>query len=173
MRIVLAAGLLPFLFQFGGLFKTDYFVPANKLSGIGVDREQISDAVLNRRSELMVASQTFSIMRDPQALEGAQRITGPKLKRIFADASKKSGLPISLISAVAYLESWGNAAAQSPAGPKGVMQIAGGTARDGPAHDLCHQISSRERAKAGPRQTRKDHNQAGSPPSALSGSRPG
>lgn len=107
----------------------DTFVPAHRLTGIGVDRASISDAVLARRTELMIDTQTFSIMRDPQALAGAKRITSPKLQKIFDNAAKQSGLPASLISAVAYLESWGDPNAESPAGPKGVMQIAHATAR--------------------------------------------
>ena len=51
------------------------------------------------------------------------------MRKIFAEAERQSGLPAMLISAVAYLESGGNANAQSPTGPKGVMQIASGTGR--------------------------------------------
>lgn len=119
--------LLPLLApQFGWLLKRDYFVPANTLTGIGVSRSELSPGVLDRRTELMIESQTFSILRDPQALEGAKRITG--LKKLFQQASTQSGVPASFIAAVAYLESWGNPVAQSPAGPKGMMQIAQGTA---------------------------------------------
>jgi len=47
----------------------------------------MSEEVLARRTELMIDSQTFGIMRDPQALAGAQRITSPKLQAIFQDAA--------------------------------------------------------------------------------------
>src|SRR5262245_7440988 len=99
------------------------FVPSLRLSGIGTDRAGITDAVLERRTQLMVESQTFGILRDPRALEGAERVTGPKLKRLFESASRTSGLPASFIAAIAYLESFGEAKAESPAGPKGMMQI--------------------------------------------------
>lgn len=113
-----------------GLFsRRDYFVPANTLSGIGVGRADVSEAVLARRTELMIESQTFSILRDPQALAGAKRITSPKLQALFADASRRSGVPASFLAAIAYLESWGISNAQSPAGPKGIMQIAAATGR--------------------------------------------
>jgi hypothetical protein len=112
-----------------GWFQKDGFTPANRLSGIGVDRQKISDVVLQRRSQLMTDSMTFAIMRDPQALTGAQRINSPKLQKIFQSAARQSGLPASFLSAISYLESWGNAKAESPAGPKGIMQIAGATAR--------------------------------------------
>ena len=115
--------------QFGWLTKKDYFVPSTTLSGIGLGRSEMSDAVLARRTDFMIDSQTLSIMRDPQALAGAQRITGPRLKKIFEDASRRSGLPASTIAAVAYLESWGRADVQSPSGPKGIMQIAQATAK--------------------------------------------
>ena len=80
--------------QFGWLNKKDYFVPSTTLSGIGLGRSEMSDAILARRTEFMIDSQTFSIMRDPQALAGAQRITGPRLKKVFQDASRRSGLPV-------------------------------------------------------------------------------
>ena len=112
-----------------GWLQKDTFAPANRLSGIGVDREKMSDIVLQRRSQLMTDSMTFAIMRDPEALAGAERITGAKLQRIFQSASRQSGLPVSFLSAISYLESWGNAKAESPAGPKGIMQIAAATAR--------------------------------------------
>ncbi len=109
--------------------RADLFQPTHRLSGIGVDRKEVSEMVLAKRTELMIASQTFSIMRDPHALEGAKRINSPGLQKIFADASKQSGWPASLISAVAYLESFGDPKAQSYAGPKGIMQFAAATGR--------------------------------------------
>ncbi|HYP06417.1 MAG TPA: transglycosylase SLT domain-containing protein [Bryobacteraceae bacterium] len=115
--------------QFGGFFKKETFVPTNRLSGVGVDRERMSEGVLNRRSQLMIESQTFTILRDPEALAGAERITSPRLWSLFERAGQQSGLPASFVAAISYLESWGKANAESPAGPKGIMQIAGGTAR--------------------------------------------
>ncbi len=109
--------------------RTEYFTPQHRLSGIGVDRAEISAAVLESRTERMIQSQTFAIMRELQATEGAERITGPLLTRIFRRASSTSHLPASLIAAVAYLESWGDAKAVSPAGPKGIMQFSEATAR--------------------------------------------
>ncbi len=77
----------------------------------------------------MIQSQTFTIMREPQAVAGAERITGARLAPIFRRAADASGWPVSLISAVAYLESWGDAQAASPAGPRGIMQFSEATAR--------------------------------------------
>src|SRR4051794_16837718 len=90
-----------------GWLQKDSFTPANRLSGVGVDREKMSDIILQRRSQLMTDSMTFAIMRDPEALAGAQRINSPKLQRIFQTASRQSGLPASFLSAISYLESWG------------------------------------------------------------------
>ena len=56
----------------------DYFVPEHRISGIGVARDGISPELLEMRTNLMIQSQTFSIMRDPQALPGARRITGDR-----------------------------------------------------------------------------------------------
>jgi len=88
----------------------------------------MSCELLARRTELMIETQTFSILRDPRAVAGAERIQSPRLQKIFKSAEAQSGIPASLTSAIAYLESWGDATAQSPTGPKGIMQIAGGTA---------------------------------------------
>ena len=57
----------------------------------------------------MIDSQTFAIMRDPEALTGAERITAPDSSGSSNDASRQSGLPASFVAAIAYLESWGNA----------------------------------------------------------------
>jgi hypothetical protein len=129
MRLAILAALLLPLFspQIGWLFRKDQFTPSNTLSGVGVSRKSMSEAVLARRTEQMIESQTFSIMRDPQALAGAERIT--KQKKLFQQASDKSGLPAQFIAAIAFLESWGNPRAESWAGPKGIMQIAQATAR--------------------------------------------
>ncbi len=116
--------------QFSALFHRDsYFQPVHRLEGIGADRKDVSDEILKKRTELMTDSQTFTIMRDPHAVEGAVRITSPKLQKIFDAAAKQSGWPASLIAAVAYLESWGDAQAQSSAGPKGIMQFSQATAK--------------------------------------------
>ncbi len=116
---------------FGDLLfaRPDYFTPEHRLSGVGVDRAEMTPRVLDDRTDRMVESETFAILREPQAVAGAERITSPRLSRIFSRAAASSGLPASLISAVAYLESWGDANAVSPAGPKGIMQFSEATAR--------------------------------------------
>ncbi|MDZ4799172.1 MAG: transglycosylase SLT domain-containing protein [Bryobacteraceae bacterium] len=132
MRFAITACLIAPLIlsaQFGWLGRNDHFVPTATVAGIGVGRAELSDIELARRAEQMIDSQTFAILRDPQALSGAERITGPKLTRIFEDASRRSGLPASFIAAIAYLESWGRPDVQSSAGPKGIMQIAHATAK--------------------------------------------
>jgi hypothetical protein len=107
----------------------EYFTPQHHLSGIGAGRSEMTPELLAARANRMIQSQTFTIMRDPQALAGAQRITGARLASIFRRAADASGWPVSLISAVAYLESWGDAQAASPAGPRGIMQFSEATAR--------------------------------------------
>ncbi len=107
-----------------------YFAPSHRVSGVGVARDDISADLLEARTDLMVQSQTFSIMREPLAVEGAHRITtNVRLQAAFRNAAKFSGLPATLIEAIAYLESWGDPKAESPTGPKGVMQISQATAR--------------------------------------------
>src|ERR1039457_3546929 len=107
-----------------------YFSPAHRIIGIGADRDDLSAEQLDLRAAHMIESQTFAIMREPEALTGARRITAdPKLRALFQSASHHSGFPASLLEAVAYLESWGDPAAESPSGPKGIMQISEATAR--------------------------------------------
>jgi len=114
----------------GNAGSPEYFVPSHRVSGIGVARDDISDDLLEVRTNLMIQTQTFGIMRDPLAVPGAKRITGsPTLQALFRKASQRSGIPVSLLEAIAYLESWGEARAESPSGPKGIMQISEGTAR--------------------------------------------
>jgi Transglycosylase SLT domain len=108
----------------------EYFVPAHRVSGIGVARDDLSADLLSARTDLMIQSQTFGIMREQQALPGARRITSNvKLQSLFKSAADQSGLPASLIEAIAYLESWGDPKAESPSGPRGIMQISAATAR--------------------------------------------
>ena len=107
----------------------DRFTPSNRVSGIGISRDDISDELLEIRTERMIESQTFIIMREAQALPGAKRVTGSaQLQALFRSAAVASGMPASLIEAICYLESWGDPKAQSVAGPKGIMQISGATA---------------------------------------------
>jgi len=115
--------------QFGIFHRDHYFEPKHRLAGIGVDRKDMTDPVLAERTRLLIDSQTFGIMRDPRALAGAARITSPALEKIFEAAAKKSGEPASLIAAIAYLESWGDPKAESPAGPRGIMQFSKATAQ--------------------------------------------
>ena len=105
------------------------FVPSHPVPGIGIARDDLSDDLLATRTDLMIESQTFSIMREAEALAGAKRITrDPKLQSLFRSASASSGLPTTLLEAIAYLESWGDAKAQSGTGPRGIMQISAATA---------------------------------------------
>ncbi|MGE5568743.1 MAG: transglycosylase SLT domain-containing protein [Rhodospirillales bacterium] len=107
----------------------EHFVPLSRLAGIGAGRAELTDDIIAKRARSMVESQTFAILRDPNAEAGAQRILGPQLQRLFNKAESDSGVPSSLLAAIAYLESWGNPRAQSPTGPRGIMQISLGTAR--------------------------------------------
>jgi len=107
-----------------------YFVPSRLVPGIGLARRDLSAADLEARTNLMIESQTFAILRDSRALDGARRITGdPKLHSIFVSAAAASHFPETTLEAVAYLESWGDPTAESPSGPKGIMQVSESTAR--------------------------------------------
>jgi soluble lytic murein transglycosylase-like protein len=122
---------LPYLIALLALpcYAADNFTPTNRLTAIGVDRKDLSDVMLDERVRLMTEAQTFAIMRDARAMAGAERMTAPKMKKLVEDAANRSGVPASLISAVAFLESFGLPTAESPTGPKGIMQISQATAR--------------------------------------------
>jgi hypothetical protein len=130
---VLGALIVPFAAaQFEASPKPSYFQPSHRLSGVGVDRSEMSETVLSARVEKMIEAQTFAILRDPQALAGAQRITAPKLQAIFRRASADSGFPQDILEAMAYLESFGEPKADSWAGAKtarGIMQVSEATAK--------------------------------------------
>src|ERR1700677_5116058 len=108
----------------------EFFTPEHRVSGIGVERDDISNDLLAVRTDRMIQSQTFAIMRDPQSLPGARRIaSNAKLQTLFKTAGQRSGFPAELIEAISYLESWGDPKAESPSGPKGIMQISAATSR--------------------------------------------
>lgn len=124
-----AALFLLSLAPLGQAGSSSYFVPEHRVSGIGIARDDISQDLLDARTDLMIQSQTFAIMREPLAVPGAKRITDPRMQAIFRQAAQRSHVPASLIEAIAYLESWGDPKAESITGPRGIMQISGATAR--------------------------------------------
>ncbi|HWB97312.1 MAG TPA: transglycosylase SLT domain-containing protein, partial [Bryobacteraceae bacterium] len=105
------------------------FTPTHTLPGLGASRLELDEVTLSQRIEDMIQSQTFGILRDPRAVSGAQRISSPKMQKIFRDAEHKSGVPASLLAAIAYVESFGDPRAESPSGPRGIVQISEATAR--------------------------------------------
>ena len=107
----------------------DYFTPKHRLSAIGASRPDLDPLTLTARTSRMIEAETFTILRDPNALLGAQRIASPHLQQLFKQASAQSGFPASTLAAIAYLESFGDPHAASPAGPKGIMQFSEATAR--------------------------------------------
>jgi hypothetical protein len=127
LRFLLLLGLVPL----EAAAPPDYFVPTHRLPGIGVERDDLSEEVLAIRTDLMIQSQTFAILRDPESVPGARRITEDrKLQSLFHTAAEHSGMPQEVLEAIAYLESWGDPKAESPTGPRGIMQVSLGTARE-------------------------------------------
>src|SRR6202050_5274204 len=80
----------------------EYFIPTHLLAGIGAGGQELTEETLAQRTEAMMQSQTFIIMRDPQALAGAQRITSSGLQRLFRDAERKSGFAAVTLEALAH-----------------------------------------------------------------------
>ena len=64
-----------------------YFAPVHRLPGIGLARQELTDEKLALRTEAMIQSQTFGIMREPLAAQGAERIYGSGLQRLFRASS--------------------------------------------------------------------------------------
>jgi soluble lytic murein transglycosylase-like protein len=106
-----------------------YFIPSHRMPGIGAARQELKEEMLVQRTEAMIQSQTFTIMRNPEALPGAQRISSSGLQKLFREGERRSGFPAATLAAMSYLESWGISNAESPAGPRGVMQISEATGR--------------------------------------------
>jgi hypothetical protein len=109
--------------------REDYFTPKHRLTAIGASRPDLDAVTTAARTERMIEAETFTILRDPHALAGARRIASPRLQQLFKQASAQSGFPASTLEAIAYLESFGDPLAESPAGPKGIMQFSEATAR--------------------------------------------
>jgi len=110
--------------------KEGHFTPSQQIPGIGVQRADMTDGMLTQRIKQMIECQTFVILRNPEALPGAERVLSPELQKIFRLAAKDSGFPQTVLEAICFIESWGNPKAQSPTGPKGIGQIARGTAKE-------------------------------------------
>lgn len=109
--------------------REDYFTPKHRLTAIGASRPDLDAAILAARTARMIEAETFTILREPHALDGARRIASPRLQQLFRQASAQTGFPASTLSAIAYLESFGDPLAESPAGPRGIMQFSEPTAR--------------------------------------------
>src|SRR5260370_7846994 len=117
---VFLLALVPLVHAGGG----DHFTPTSRVSGIGISRDDISDDLLDVRTDRMIESQTFSIMREAQALPGAKRVTGsPKLQGLFRSAAAASGMPASVIGSICYLENWGDPKTQTITRPRAIIQI--------------------------------------------------
>src|SRR5215510_9445456 len=76
------------------------FEPIHQILGIGITRDDMSEDMLQTRTDLMIQSQTFTIMRESQALPGAKRIASPRLQALFQSAASSSGMPASIIEAI-------------------------------------------------------------------------
>src|SRR5437763_14339679 len=98
MRITLLLLCLGAVFTPSFAGDPDTFVPTHRVSGIGVARDDLSDDLISARTDLMIDSQTFGILREAQAVPGARRITkDAKLQALFQSAAASSGLPATLL----------------------------------------------------------------------------
>src|SRR5690242_8657436 len=93
IRIDLTVQYLRFLFfcafglaTMGWSSDSDFFAPTHRLAGVGVDRVDMSSLTLEMRTQRMIDSETFAIMREPEALAGAVRVSSPKLQKLFKNA---------------------------------------------------------------------------------------
>src|SRR3954469_4580273 len=81
-----------------------YFEPTHRVSGIGVARDDMSEDLLDLRTDLMIQSHTVGSWREPLAVAGAKRLAGPKVQALVKLAADPSGLPASLTEALSFLE---------------------------------------------------------------------
>lgn len=95
---------------------------------IGAFRYQMDEAQRRWRSDAMIESRTFWILRESGAEEGAERITSEEYQSYIGEASKTYNVPHELIEGIHYLESFGKADAKSPTGPIGSGQFTARTA---------------------------------------------
>src|ERR1039458_1356186 len=85
--------LLLSLVSWGQAGSPAYFFPSHRVSGVGVDRDDLSPDVLRARTDHMIQSQTFGIMREQEAVNGAKRVTDSKLQAVIRAAAQSSGFP--------------------------------------------------------------------------------
>ena len=132
LKIALLLSLVSLVFAFRGRAGSpEYFSPSHRISGVGVDRSELSRDTLQVRTDLMIQAQTFALMRESESINGARRITGAKLQAIIQSAARSSGFPAEMLEGILYVESFGDPKVpDSPAGPRGIMQIADATAHD-------------------------------------------
>ena len=68
-RIYRPTALAASLCLCGNLFaRPDYFTPEHRLSGVGVDRAEMTPRVLDDRTDRMIESETFAILREPHGV---------------------------------------------------------------------------------------------------------
>src|SRR6516162_7091 len=70
--------------------REDYFTPKHRLTAIGASRPELDAETLAARSKRMIEAETFTILRDPHALEGVRRIVAPHLQQVFKQAADQS-----------------------------------------------------------------------------------
>ncbi len=107
----------------------NYFQPSMRLPGIGLSRVNIDNEALNLRTQRSIEAQTFAIMRDPRAVLWAERVNSKQNQSLFLKGSKVTGFSKELVEGLICIESGGDPNAESPTGPKGLMQMAGATAK--------------------------------------------
>lgn len=112
------------------LLANSYFVPPVRVRGVGVERKSLNTLMLSDRTTRMILSQTFGIMKNKEAVDGAKRVHDKNLVPIFTNSARVHGFSSSKLQAIAYLESWGIVDAKSPTGPRGIMQFTQAAARD-------------------------------------------
>lgn len=90
---------------------------------LGFERFNSTAEQLAWRAERMIETRTFWIMREGEALKGAERINQKEYQEHIHAAAKQYGVNPSDIEAIHYLESFGSETAKSPTGPKGPGQF--------------------------------------------------
>ena len=99
-------------------------------AGLGADRSTLSIEQVAVRSGLLEASTSFSLLRNPEALQAPQRIFKPEIWSAIESAAREYNLDPMILAGMIFIESYGDPLAKSPTGPAGIAQMTKGSAKE-------------------------------------------
>lgn len=107
---------------------TSFSASFERIKGIGVDRQDMTAAQVEGRTQALKRASEFWLLRQPCTKEAPQRIFA--FKDAIWNAAAENGIDPWLIASVIFVESCGRPDAKSPTGPTGIGQFTKASARD-------------------------------------------